>query len=157
MEMAWAGFEGAWRWRNGRWERVLDLPPRSCLLPVMNMLPRLLRLFAVLAASVHAAAEDANLKYFRDLAETRNYSLGRPVAPKLTPDGQTVIYLRGGPRDPVLRLYQFPLPAGPERELLTPAQLLGNAEEKLSAEEKAPANANASRSRVSPASISPRT
>ena len=102
----------------------------------MKMLPRLLRLFALLA-SVHAAAEDANLKYFRDLAETRNYSLGRPVAPKLTPDGQTVIYLRGGPRDPVLRLYQFPLPAGPERELLTPAQLLGNAEEKLSTEEKA--------------------
>jgi dipeptidyl-peptidase-4 len=48
-----------------------------------------------------------------------------------------VIYLRGGSRDPVLRLYEFPLPSGPERELLTPAQLLGATEEKLTAEEKA--------------------
>ena len=101
---------------------------------------KLLLPFLVLLAlvcSLRAADEDANLKYFRDLAETRSYSLGRPVAPKLTPDGQTVIYLRGGPRDPVLRLYEFPVPAGPERELLTPAQLLGNAEEQISAEEKA--------------------
>jgi dipeptidyl-peptidase-4 len=93
--------------------------------------------FIGLAFSVLAADEDANLKYFRDLAETRSYSLGRPVAPKLTPDGKTVIYLRGGPRDPVLRLYEFPLPAGPERELLTPAQLPGSTEERLTAEEKA--------------------
>ena len=88
------------------------------------------------AAAPTAASVDP-LAFFRDLAETRNYTLGRPVAPKLTPDGQTVIYLRGGPRDPVLRLYEFALPAGPERELLTPAQLLGSAEEKLTAEEKA--------------------
>ena len=86
---------------------------------------------------VRAGDEGANLKYFRDIAETRSYALGHPVTPKLTPDGQTVIYLRGGARDPVLRLYEFPLPTGPERELLTPAQLLGNTEEKLTAEEKA--------------------
>ena len=92
---------------------------------------------AALVSFGRAADEDPNLKYFRDLSETRNYSLGRPVAPKLTPDGSTVIYLRGGARDPVLRLYEFPLPSGPERELLTPAQLLGATEEKLSAEEKA--------------------
>jgi dipeptidyl-peptidase-4 len=90
-----------------------------------------------LAPSFHAADEDANLKYFRDIAETRGYSLGRPVSPKLTPDGGTVIYLRGGPRDPVLRIYEFPLPAGPERELLAPTRLLGTEEEKLTAEEKA--------------------
>lgn len=97
----------------------------------------LLFLFTTFACCTQAADADAHLKYFRDLAETRNYSLGRPVAPRLTPDGQTVIYLRGGARDPVLRLYEFPLPDGPERELLTPAQLLGSAEEKLTAEEKA--------------------
>ena len=84
-----------------------------------------------------SAADEPQLKFFRDLAETRNYTLGRPVSPKLTPDGQTVIYLRGGPRDPVLRLYEFPLPSGPERELLTPTQLTGSSEEKLTAEEKA--------------------
>ena len=89
-----------------------------------------------LSLGVSAAATDP-LTYFRDLAETRSYTLGRPVAPKLTPDGQTVIYLRGGSRDPVLRLYEFALPAGPERELLTPAQLLGSAPEFLTTEEKA--------------------
>jgi dipeptidyl-peptidase-4 len=86
----------------------------------MKILPRCFVPLAALAFSIHAA-DDANSKYFRDLAETRNFSLGQPVAPTLTPDGRTVIYLRGGPRDPVLRLYEFPLPAGPERELLTPA------------------------------------
>jgi dipeptidyl-peptidase-4 len=104
---------------------------------VMQRLLLWLVLFASITSVANGADEDANLKYFRDLAETRSYSLGRPVAAKLTPDGQTVIYLRGGARDPVLRLYEFPLPSGPERELLTPAQLLGGAEEKLSVEEKA--------------------
>jgi dipeptidyl-peptidase-4 len=92
---------------------------------------------ALTSIAILSAAEEPQLKFFRDLAETRNYTLGRPVSPKLTPDGQTVIYLRGGPRDPVLRLYEFPLPSGPERELLTPAQLTGPGEEKLTAEEKA--------------------
>lgn len=83
------------------------------------------------------ANEDAALKHFRDLAETRNYSLGRPVSPKFTPDGARVIFLRGGPRDPVLRLYELDLATRQERELITPAQILGGAEEKLTAEEKA--------------------
>ncbi len=104
----------------------------------MSKSPRvLLALLAIALTSVASAAEEPQLKFFRDLAETRNYTLGRPVSPKLTPDGRTVIYLRGGARDPVLRLYEFALPAGPERELLTPALLLGSGEEKLTAEEKA--------------------
>jgi dipeptidyl-peptidase-4 len=77
------------------------------------------------------------LKYFRDLAETRNYTLGRPVSPKITPDGKHVILLRSLPRDPTLRLFELEIATGRERELLTPAQLLGGAEEQLSAEEKA--------------------
>ena len=84
-----------------------------------------------------AADESASLKYFRDLAETRNYTLGRPVSPKITPDGKAVIFLRAMPREPVLRLYELDLATGRARELLTPAQLLGGAEEQLSAEEKA--------------------
>lgn len=83
------------------------------------------------------AADDPNLGYFRDLAETRNYTLGRPVAPRITPDSKHVIFLRALPRDPTLRLFEMDLGTGRERELLTPAQLLGGAEEKLSAEEKA--------------------
>src|SRR5687768_10508837 len=83
------------------------------------------------------ASEDANLAFFRDLAETRNFTLGRPIAPKITPDGKYAIFLRSPPRDPTLRLFEFDLATGRERELLTPAQLLGSAAEILSAEEKA--------------------
>ncbi|HUR59614.1 MAG TPA: prolyl oligopeptidase family serine peptidase [Opitutaceae bacterium] len=94
---------------------------------------------AVFMIGLGASAADpsASLKYFRDLAETRNYTLGRPVSPKITPDGKAVLFLRAKPREPVLRLYELELATGREREVLTPAQLLGGAEEQLSAEEKA--------------------
>ncbi len=108
------------------------------------MKPRSLRtslaLATLLTCATLPAAEpslDVNLQFFRNLTETRNYTLGRPVATKLTPDGRTAFFLRGGPRDPVLRLYEFDVATGTEHELLTPAQLLGSAEEKLTAEEKA--------------------
>ncbi|MFM7751683.1 MAG: DPP IV N-terminal domain-containing protein, partial [Opitutaceae bacterium] len=99
-------------------------------------------LLPLLAAAVSlrlaaATPEDDALRHFRDLAETRNYTLGRPVSPQVTPDGKHVVFLRSLPRDPTLRLFEFDLAAGQERELLTPAQLLGGAEENLSAEEKA--------------------
>ncbi|HZJ13813.1 MAG TPA: DPP IV N-terminal domain-containing protein, partial [Chthoniobacteraceae bacterium] len=116
---------------------TLDPNPRVWFSSLMPELARLLLVLATLGTFARAADEDANLQHFRDIAETRRYSLGHPVAPKLTPDGRTAIYLRGGSRDPVLRLYEFPLPSGPERELLTPAQLLGATEEKLTDEEKA--------------------
>ena len=115
----------------------LRLGASSGALQVRVMLKRYLVLLLPLGLFAAPPAEDANLKFFRDLAETRSYSLGRPVAPKLTPDGASVIFLRGGPRDPVLRLYEFDVASGRERELITPAQLLGGAEEKLTAEEKA--------------------
>lgn len=89
---------------------------------------------ALLAAAI---PEEEALRHFRDLAETRNYTLGRPVSPQVTPDGKHVVFLRSLPRDPTLRLFEFDLAANRERELLTPAQLLGGAEENLSAEEKA--------------------
>ncbi len=102
-------------------------------------LPRCLTLFCFALAGpwTLSGAEEADLAFFRDLAETRNFTLGHPVSPKITPDGKTVIFLRGGARDPVLRLYEHDIAGGTERELLTPDQLLGGAEEKLSAEEKA--------------------
>src|SRR5438477_6605298 len=89
------------------------------------------------ACSLHAAEpESADLRYFRELVETRNYSLGQPVSPQLTPDGKAVIFLRGGPRDPVLRLYEFTIANATLREILTPEKLLQGAEEKLTAEER---------------------
>ena len=83
-----------------------------------------------------AEPESADLRYFRELVETRNYSLGQPVLPEITPDGRTVIFLRGGPRDPVLRLYEFTIADATLREILTPEKILQGNEEKLSAEEK---------------------
>src|SRR3954452_4607522 len=89
------------------------------------------------AASTHAAEpESSDLRYFRELAETRNYSLGQPVSPQLTPDGKAVVFLRGGARDPVLRLYEFTIADSRLREILTPEKLLQGGGEKLSPEEK---------------------
>jgi dipeptidyl-peptidase-4 len=83
-----------------------------------------------------AEPESADLRYFRELVETRNYSLGQPISPKITPDGNAVVFLRGGPRDPVLRLYEFTIADGKLREILTPEKLLQGAEEKLTTEER---------------------
>ena len=96
-----------------------------------------LSLWTVFAASSQGAEpESADLRYFRELVETRNYSLGQPVSPQITPDGKAVIFLRGGARDPVLRLYEFTIADGKLREILTPEKILQGGEEKLTAEEK---------------------
>ncbi len=94
--------------------------------------------FLTLFASSLPAAEpeSADLRYFRELVETRNYSLGQPISPQLTPDGKSVVFLRGGARDPVLRLYEFTIAEASLREILTPEKLLQGAEEKLTAEER---------------------
>jgi dipeptidyl-peptidase-4 len=92
---------------------------------------------ALFACSTRAAEpESADLRYFRELVETRNYSLGQPVSPQITPDGKAVVFLRGGARDPVLRLYEFTIADGSLREILTPEKLLQGTEEKLTAEER---------------------
>ena len=83
-----------------------------------------------------AEPESPDVRFFRDLAETRNYSLGVAVAPRLGPDGKDVVFLRSGPRNAVLRLYEVNVASGVERELLSPEQILNAGEEKLTAEEK---------------------
>src|SRR2546423_3882807 len=94
-------------------------------------------LLSLLAAPLPATKpESADLRYFRELVETRNYSLGQPVSPQITPDGKAVVFLRGGARDPVLRLYEFTISDGKLREILTPEKILQGGEEKLTAEEK---------------------
>ena len=103
----------------------------------MRLRTFLVSFLACLATPLLAAEpESADLKYFRELVETRNYSLGQPVSPQITPDGKAVVFLRGGARDPVLRLYEFTIADGSLRETLTPEKLLQGAEEKLTAEER---------------------
>lgn len=80
---------------------------------------------------------DSSLKYFKDLAETRSFSLGAPISATLTPDGKHVLFLRSEPRRPVLRLFEHTVATGQELELLTPEQVLQGTEEQLSPEEKA--------------------
>jgi dipeptidyl-peptidase-4 len=75
--------------------------------------------------------------FLRDYAETRGFTLGRPVMAKPTPDGKAVLFLRARPRASKLQLYEFDVATGQTRELLTPEQLLKGAQEKLSPEEKA--------------------
>jgi len=88
------------------------------------------------ASLIAGEPESADLRYFRELIETRNYSLGQPVSPQFTPDGKAVVFLRGGARDPVLRLYEFTIADAKLREILTPEKILQGSEEKLTAEEK---------------------
>jgi dipeptidyl-peptidase-4 len=102
-------------------------------------------LLATVAASIVISslsaqpAKDVPLdtQYLRDHSETRGFMLGRPMRPYPTPDGKAVLFLRSGPRSAKLGLYEFDVASGKTRELLTPAQVLGGAEEKLTPEEKA--------------------
>src|SRR5688572_1380923 len=75
--------------------------------------------------------------FLRAFAETRGFLLGRPTRIRPTPDGKAVLFLRSPPRQPTLALYEHDVDSGQTRELITPAALLGGAEEKLSTEEKA--------------------
>src|SRR5437879_6030243 len=95
----------------------------------------LVLLFVV--GGVAAAAETGGDQFLRDLATTRNYSLGRPMKALPTPDGKAVLFLRSQPREPLNALWTFDVATGQARVLLTPEQLLKGAEEKLSAAEKA--------------------
>jgi dipeptidyl-peptidase-4 len=82
-------------------------------------------------------AESQDLAFLRDLAQTRSFQLGLPGSVRLTPDGATVLFLRGGARSRELRLYAFEVKTGQVRELITPEQVLGGRPEELSAAEKA--------------------
>lgn len=94
----------------------------------------MLVLVGVLTSLVAGEAPD---RFLRDYAETRGWSLGRPVSAQPTPDGKAVLFLRAQPRTPRLGLFEFDVATGQTRELVTPDQLLGGGEEKLSPAEKA--------------------
>ena len=99
---------------------------------------RWLLLGLVSAASVLAVEPmPIDTSYLESHAKTRGFMLGRPVRPKLTPDGKAVLFLRSTATSPKMSLYEFDCATGKTRELLTPETLLKGAEEKLSPEEKA--------------------
>lgn len=101
------------------------------------MLPRPLLLTLVLMPMAANADLGPQKNFLRDLAETRNYMLGRPVRPQPTPDGKAVLFLRSPPRSPEQSLYEFDCQSGQTRELLTPQKLLLGQAEHLSDAEKA--------------------
>ena len=96
-------------------------------------------LLLTLAMNQAPAARETPLdaRYLRDHAQTRGFMLGRPSRPKVTPDGQAVLFLRSGPRTAKLSLFEFDTATAKTRELLTPEQVLKGAEEMLTPEEKA--------------------
>src|SRR5688572_2207690 len=74
--------------------------------------------------------------FLRLYAETRAFTLGRPVAARPTPDGKSVLFLRSPPKSPELSLYELDLASGRTSALLTPSQLLPG-DETLSPAERA--------------------
>jgi dipeptidyl-peptidase-4 len=70
---------------------------------------------------------------FATLAATRNFGLGAPRQATPLPDGKSVLFLRSGPRDTKLGLYQYSLDSHAERALALPA----TGQEHLSVQEKA--------------------
>ncbi len=70
-------------------------------------------------------------------AATHRFRLGRPSSTMFTPDGTSVLFLRSQPRSFVRDLWIFDLATQRERVLLTAEQILGGAEEALTAEERA--------------------
>jgi dipeptidyl-peptidase-4 len=103
---------------------------------------RTLTLFALLGLAPLTFAQDAkdvplDTSYLKDHALTRGFMLGRPVRPKVAPDGKTVLFLRAKARQAKMSLYEFDVGSGKTKELLTPEALLKGAEEHLTAEEKA--------------------
>ncbi len=104
------------------------------------------RAFALLLCTTLAAGaadpltpKDSALdtRYLRDHAQTRGFMLGRPVRPKVTPDGKTVLFLRAKPRVAKMSLFAFDVASGKTAEVLTPEVVLKGAEEDLTPEEKA--------------------
>lgn len=94
-----------------------------------------LAMTTLVMATATASAADTN--FLREFAETRRYLAGRPNSAVFTPDGKTVLFLRAQATDPGQLLYAFDVATGQTTELLTPAELLKGAAERLSVEEKA--------------------
>ncbi len=92
-----------------------------------------------LASIVRAqsVAPSSNMAFLEQYAATYRFSLGRPTAVSVAPDGESVLFLRSGPRSFVRDLYVWDAKTAQERVLLTADQVLKGARENLSPEELA--------------------
>lgn len=78
-----------------------------------------------------------NVEFLEQYASTFRFRSGTPAAITPTPDGKSVLFLRSGPRNRVMDLYEFDVASGTEKVVLTADQILGGGEEELTAEELA--------------------
>ncbi|MEE9295278.1 MAG: alpha/beta fold hydrolase [Phycisphaerae bacterium] len=85
----------------------------------------------------HRPTTIADSAFLEEYARTRRFSLGRPRAIKIVPDGSAVLFLRSKAADPVQDLWEFDTASGQERLLLTAEQILKGAAEHLSVKERA--------------------
>jgi dipeptidyl-peptidase 4 len=83
------------------------------------------------------AAPSAGRITIEELAATRWYTLGTPRAFAVTRDGRSVVFLRGGPRSRVQKLFLFDVKSGETRLLADAESLLGGKAEQLSPAERA--------------------
>ncbi len=87
------------------------------------------------AAGLGSAEPDSG--FLEQYAVTYRFNLGQPSNLRVTPEGDAVLFLRSGPRSFVNDLWELDVATRRERVLLTAAQILRGAEEKLTAEERA--------------------
>src|SRR5258706_2670796 len=76
-------------------------------------------------------------RFLEGLTLTRSFQSGRPRGLRFTPDNAALLFLRSGPRDAAMHLYELDLRTAKTKVLLTPAEVLRGAAERLSSEEKA--------------------
>ncbi|WP_145235499.1 prolyl oligopeptidase family serine peptidase [Urbifossiella limnaea] len=108
----------------------------------MNRLtPALVLLVAASAVPARPPADPkrdpVDTSFLKRYAETRGFLLGRPVKPKVTPDGKHVLFLRADPATKRQSLFEFELATARTREVLSAETILKGGAEVLTPEEKA--------------------
>jgi dipeptidyl-peptidase-4 len=89
-------------------------------------------------APVTTPPEDhSDPSFLEQFAVTYRFAQGAPNGFRITPDDQTLLFLRSGPRTFVNDLYALDVASGQERVLLTADAILGGGTEELSPEERA--------------------
>jgi dipeptidyl-peptidase 4 len=102
----------------------------------LPIFPSTVALTAFMVMSAFGESSDTD-HCLQTLAETQNFSLGRPVEATPTADGKSVIFLRSdSPRDRTTGLYRFDVASGQTEQLASPEKLLGDQSGNLSPEEK---------------------